>query len=129
VLKSLLVFGALSGLLAVEILNFTGFSYDRSAWLSDDALITIAADDAAGRNRGTYRYKSGSDLIALNKRCCSVDRDQEILWRIIGWYIVRVEINYRITDAEKENYCHAYYWIDASGKIRDFEGTTMSTSP
>jgi hypothetical protein len=107
----------------VEILNFTGFSYERGEWLSNKELIAIAVNDAAAQSRGTFNYQSGDELLKRNPQCCSVNRGRQVMWRLIGWYVVRVQVDYQINDAGDSKYYHEYYWMNASGDILDTEGT------
>jgi hypothetical protein len=122
----------LVSLLAIEALNFSGFSYAERRWLSDEELIAIAANHAASFDRGSIRYASGAELLALNPGCCVVDRYDrewgEVAWRVVGWYNAVVEMNYEINLGGDAPYYDALFAISASGEIREFAGVE-SPSP
>lgn len=57
-----------------EILNFSGFSYRNLNWLSDDEIISIAAESLAKQDLGGIQYQSGAELVSSNPNCCVVFR-------------------------------------------------------
>jgi hypothetical protein len=126
VILCLVVLCVIVSLSVFEFLNFTGYSYQDGVWLSNEQFIKIAAAHAVARSRGTYAYASADDLMRRNPQCCTVDRDKQTAWRIIGWYIVVTEVIYQINDKGRQKYYQEYCWMDSAGRILDYAGTETS---
>jgi hypothetical protein len=144
-LKSLIVVGV--AFLAFEFLNFTGFCYRDLRYLSDSEFHDIAIahalryQDARLESAGVPKerreiYSSIADFKERNPNCCHVYRWghvrlQKPIWllRLFGEYKAVVQIWYKLTNGEKEDFHDYYIFIRSCGEITGTTGMLTKAGP
>jgi hypothetical protein len=140
-IKSLLVVAAIVlaiGVSLIEYLNFTGYCYAETRYLSDDELIRAVIANALKHTPdtvGTIHYSSIEDVLAKNADCCAVHREHRGIFepllpgrwvRIFGWYVAAVEVQYRYRKMTSTNYLDSFTLVSACGGIGERLGPYSS---
>ncbi|MES0042237.1 hypothetical protein [Mesorhizobium sp. M0091] len=125
--SSALVFLVMLGLVSWTV------QFNMRERLSDDRLITIAADELASRGLGTIQYESGRDLVSRNPGCCLVfhsDHDW-LTGRLFEKGESVVQIKYAISRSPVVLNYFGEFLIDITGNIVSSRGgaETANISP
>jgi hypothetical protein len=115
---------------AIVYLNATGFCYSRATYLSDADLIRKAIQyslqKAPTEGVGSINYDSVEAFISQNRDCCVVHRQdrgefENVLakrWvRLIGWYVLVVDVWYQFKDAGPNNFYDSSIAMTSCGEF------------
>jgi|1185.fasta_scaffold81577_2 hypothetical protein len=135
--RTAIVIALLGGgaLVVVEYLNFSGFCYAQSRYLSPEELTTAAIKENLRRHspepNSSRRkiYESIEDFHRQNADCCEINRwnvgslGVPIWLRLFGYYEVAVSIVYRVNDfGGVDNFYASTTIVDSCGGIRKVQG-------
>lgn len=118
----------------LEYLNFTGFCYGEGRYYSGNELINRAVQrnistSKIGSRTMDEEYATADEFRQENPDCCIIHQwghpFLDPIWvRIFGFYVVIVEVWYRLADQYDPNYgfYHSEISINACGKILKARG-------
>ncbi len=140
IVKWLAIF-AIAGVFGwVQFLNFTGYCYSQRRYLSDAELIRSAIEYSLAYDRRVEisyekRYLTPEDLLARSTDCCLLRRDGhgdfvEGPWvRALGWYIVFVDLWYKIKQTPPNNYRVFNISMNSCADIKETFSSFQSLPP
>ena len=116
------IFGLVAGLSLIQFLNFTGFCYRDLRYYSDqefkDAAVRSILSDQAKRASSQQYFPSIREFYNDNPDCCRIYRWRDdplvSLWaRVFGWYVVLIDVIYRLPWYAENRYFNANAYADA----------------
>jgi hypothetical protein len=142
--KTILALGAFAAIILFVMVasNVSVEGKPRCAKLSDHALIEKAIQyEITGKKRhidlvplpDLVQYKSASDLLQKNPKCCDIDRAHHelttIFDRTFGATEVWVTLWYRATSKGDEQFYQSQVALDACGEILATRGMSTADGP